>query len=108
MVLMSIFKSTSRFKLTELVEFDGKIVPGLMKKYQFLQRDKLSDNDIVRVEIKNNRAGRPDLISNDLYGTTQFKWILILFNNVINPFDGWPKTSTTIEAPKNSVVWREL
>lgn len=103
---MSIFKSTSRFKLTPLVRYNNVLTPGLMKKFDFL--DNIDDDRILNIEIDGTRAGRPDLISNDIYGTTQFKWILILFNNVINPLDGWPTVGTTIKAPSNDVVWGEL
>ena len=105
---MTVYGSTSRFKLTELVSDQGLQVPGIMKKFDFLDRDKLGDSNIMRLEIKDDRAGRPDLISYDIYGTPLFKWILIIFNNITNPFDGWPKANTTIEAPSNSAVWREL
>lgn len=105
--MTDLFKSTSRFKNTELISINGNIMPAMMKKFDFLQKDKLTDDQIVKIEINNDRAGRPDLISNDLYGTVLFKWILYLFNNVQNPF-GWPKASTVIEAPTSAAVWREL
>jgi hypothetical protein len=106
--MAEIFKSTSRFKNTEIINYEGHMLPGLMKKFDFLQREKLADDDILKIEIDDKMAGRPDLISNDIYGTTLFKWVLILFNNVTNPFSGWPRTGTTIEAPNNDAVWREL
>ena len=103
---MSIFKSTSRFKLTPLVRYNNILTPGLMKRFDFL--DNIDDDKILNIEIDGSRAGRPDLISNDIYGTTLYKWILILFNNVTDPFDEWPKVGTTIKAPTNDVVWGEL
>jgi len=103
---MSIFGSTSRFKLTDLINFRGNIVPGLMTRFDFL--DNLSNDETINVEVLGPMAGRPDLISNRLYGTPDYKWILIMLNNVTNPFDGWPKAGTTIKAPTNQAVWREL
>lgn len=79
-----------------------------MKKFEFFNRDKIGTSNIMRIEVLGNRSGRPDLISADIYGTPLFKWILILFNNVENPLDGWPKAGNVIEAPSRSVVWREL
>jgi hypothetical protein len=106
--MTDLFKSTSRFKLTELIEYRGTLAPGIMKKFAFLDKENLPDDQIVRVEILGDRAGRPDLISLDLYGTTLFKWVLLLFNNVTNPFGGWPLAGTAIEAPTNDAVWKEL
>lgn len=100
--------SYSRFKNTDLIlTRDGEPTYGYMNKFNFLKKDKLNKEDIILIEIKNDRSGKPDLISNDLYKSPIFFWILLLFNNVKQPF-GWPKTSTTIEAPSPSVVFREL
>jgi hypothetical protein len=104
----TIFKSTSRFKLTELIQYNSHLTPAMMKRFDFLDRDKLGTNNIIKIEINGSRAGRPDLISNDIYGTTIFKWVLLIFNNVENPFDGWPVAGSVIEAPNRPSVWREL
>ncbi len=106
--MAELFKSTSRFKLTDPIEFNGHITVGLMKKFTFLDKTKLDDGDILKIEVQNNRAGRPDLISEDIYGTTLFKWVIILFNNVTNPLAGWPRGSSVIEAPSRDAVWKEL
>ena len=106
--MSDLFKSTSRFKNTVIIEYKGNIMPAMMKKFDFLDKSKLADDDILKVEIDGRTAGRPDLISNDIYGTPLFKWVLLLFNNVTNPFDGWPKVKTAIEAPRSINVWREL
>ena len=105
--MVDLFKSTSRFKLTEPIEYNGHLTVGLMKKFDFLDRTKLDDADILKIPVENDRAGRPDRIAEDIYGTALFKWVLYLFNNVTN-FAGWPETSTVIEAPNRDAVWREL
>lgn len=81
---------------------------GMMKRFDFLDKDSINDNDVVSIAIDGRTAGRPDVISFRLYGTPLFKWVLILFNNVINPFDGWPQNGTVIKAPSRNAVWREL
>jgi hypothetical protein len=106
--MADLFSSTSRFKLTEPIEFNGHLTVGLMKKFNFLDRTKIDEADILQIEVQNDRAGRPDLIAEDIYGTTLFKWVLLLFNNATNPLAGWPQGSTVIEAPSRDAVWREL
>ena len=103
---MAIYGSTSRFKNTPIINFKGNNVPALMKRFEFL--DNLPNEELLNIEIRGILAGRPDLISSRLYGTTQYKWVLLMFNNVLNPFNGWPKPGTTIKAPSSSAVWREL
>jgi len=103
---MPIFSSTSRFKLTPIISFNGNIMPAMMKRFDFL--DDTSSGQLLNISITGVMAGRPDLISERLYGTPEYKWVLLLYNNVTNPFDGWPKAGTTIQAPTNAAVWREL
>ena len=103
---MAIFDSTSRFKLTPLVSYDGNIAPAMMKRFDFL--DNLPNDQTLYINILGEMSGRPDLISEMLYGTPQYKWVLLLINNVTNPFDEWPKNGTVIKAPTAAAVWREL
>lgn len=102
---MSIYKSTSRFKITPIITYDNNIMPSMMKKFDFLKN--LDEDQILSIAIDGTRAGRPDLIANDLYGTSLYKWVLILFNNVTNPLN-WPENGTVIKAPTNDAVWGEL
>ena len=103
-----IMESYSRFKLTEqIIDINGNETFGIMKKYDFLQRDKLDKDDIKKIFIEGTRVGRPDLIALDLYGSSIYYWVLMLFNNVVDPF-GWPQNQTLIEAPSSSVVFTEI
>jgi hypothetical protein len=38
---------------------------------------------------------RPDAVSNILYGTPYYDYILLMVNNIENIYDQWPKDSTT-------------
>tara|TARA_R110000824_G_C15103662_1_gene666492 strand:+ start:832 stop:1140 length:309 start_codon:yes stop_codon:yes gene_type:complete len=42
---------------------------------------------------------RPDLISNDFYGSPKNWWLLMLVNNITDPFEGF-KTKERIVIPK--------
>lgn len=96
--------SFMRFKNTPLiVSVDGNNTYGLFKKYSFLDEANLDENDIVKVVVDSTIAGRPDLISSNLYSTTIYDWIIIMFNKVQNPLN-WPKVGDIIKAPKRSVV----
>ena len=35
---------------------------------------------------------RPEVLSNKLYGTTQYEWCLLVANKVTDPYHGWIKT----------------
>lgn len=96
--------SFSRFNGTEAFIRDGKEVFGRWARPDFLNEDKLNENDISKVFIDNTLAGRPDLIANQAYGTPFLEWVIIMFNN---PKDllGWPKAGTVIKVVnKNKII----
>jgi hypothetical protein len=52
-------------------------------------------------------AGKPDRIALEVYGTTKLDWLIIAFNNQVNPF-GWPKAGSVIKLPIPDLVFGEL
>lgn len=42
------------------------------------------DDDITHV-VSNEEAGRPDLISYNVYGTPDLMWLVLQFNNILDP-----------------------
>jgi len=57
-----------------------------------------ADNVVVNIEkafsykigyVPDGYAHRPDLISNVFYGTPAYWWLLMLANNVSDPFEGF-------------------
>jgi len=44
---------------------------------------------------------RPDAVSNILYGTPYYEYIILMVNNIENIYDQWPKDSTTF---KNYII----
>jgi hypothetical protein len=44
---------------------------------------------------------RPDTVSNIIYGTPYYDYILLMVNNIENIYDQWPKNSTTF---KNYII----
>jgi hypothetical protein len=95
--------SDSRYKLTEaVVTRDGQETFGIMGKFDFLDSEKY-----IEYKIPAGFAGRPDLISNEVYGTPSFYWVVIMFNRPRNPLR-WPSVGDIIRLPVNSVVIPEL
>lgn len=39
---------------------------------------------------------RPDMIANTYYGTPELDWVILLTNNIIDPYEGWPKDIHTL------------
>ena len=95
----------SRFSTTQTVLQNGEEVWGTWNQPSFLKQ--LPQDQRIVVKIDNRRAGRPDLISLDLYGTTKLDWVLIAANNAIAVFN-WPRSGTVITAPFADIVLGEV
>ena len=39
---------------------------------------------------------RPEHISYDVYGTTDYYWVILVANNIIDPYHDWPKSSSDL------------
>lgn len=74
-------------------------------------RTKLATDVLVRLgyseELKNNeqifsyyriREGEtPEIIADKLYGTPEYHWTILLFNDIIDPYYGWNLQSSTFD-----------
>lgn len=98
--------SYSRFFTTDTVVFEGKETFGLLVERDFLKRENLEEDQIIKFKVQPEYAGRPDLIANDVYGTPYLDWVVTLFNKPRNPLN-WPYSGTTIELPRADKVVQE-
>jgi len=98
-----------RFLDTDKIIVDGKETYSIWRQPPWL-KEKPEDGDILSYVIPSNYEGRPDLISNELYGTPLLGWVVIAFNarffhsdarDVLN----WPRTGTLIKLPIRSLVF---
>jgi len=39
----------------------------------------------------------PDIVASKLYGNPKYHWILFLVNDMINPYDEWPRTDNELK-----------
>lgn len=100
--------SNSRFKLsTPIITANGIETIGMMVQFDFMDFNKLQQTDIVHFRVDSTTAGRPDLISNQVYGTPQLYWVVIMVNKPQNVLR-WPPTGAIIMLPAKSVVVPEL
>lgn len=100
--------SHSRFKLSNPVILpDGIETIDLMRWFDFLDLRNLKPNQMVQYVVNNDTAGRPDLISDFLYGTPQLYWVLIMVNKPKKVL-GWPRTGTIVYGPSKSIVMPAL
>jgi hypothetical protein len=105
-VIMSDLGYFSRFQTTESILVEGKKTFGAWNSPDFIKK-RPDKESILTYHVTSKTEGRPDLISNIVYGTSDLFWVIIAFNKPRNTLN-WPKTGSTIEYPAQSVVMSEL
>jgi hypothetical protein len=72
---------------------DVKEVINILRRFRFI--DKFSD-------VKNYRSyyvktgETPDIVSSKIYGDSEFYWLLMVFNEMTDPFRDWPRDGLDI------------
>lgn len=103
----------SRFRLTERVIEQGKETLGVWARQSWL-KELPEDRFIMVYKVTSRTEGRPDLISNLLYGTPLLDWVIISFNAAHYPelnvrgVLNWPKTGTIIKYPSDTIIFPEI
>ena len=94
----------ARFNDSMPIIVDGKETFGMWKKQAFLSEPYEETVDYV---VDNTRAGRPDLISNDVYGTSDLYWVVIA---AMRPMvtTNWPSTGDVLHLPSSDEVYARL
>ena len=73
---------------------------GVTKSIVDLSRYVRSSNDLLLkkyeyFDYEINGAQRPDQVSYEVYGSTEFYWIILITNNIRNIWTDWPLGQTT-------------
>lgn len=95
----------SRFNETDTVVRDGKVSYGLWARYDFLDPNKLNEEDILTINVDQVTAGRPDLIAVEYYETALLEWVVVMFNRPQDPLN-WPMAASVIRIPTKAAVFR--
>jgi hypothetical protein len=103
----------SRLLRTQQIIFQEKETFGSWSSFPWLEI-RPSDESISTFYVTSALAGRPDLIANQIYGSSLLDWVLISFNSRVGNDEtaakglNWPKAGQTIEYPAASLVMSSL
>jgi len=92
---------TSRYIKTDIINFDGRETFGSFNPPAWLEN--IRNDNLINYEVTSDLDGRPDLISNTLYGTPNYFWVLVYINKPLDPTN-WPTTGSIILAPKKEII----
>jgi hypothetical protein len=86
---------------------DGKVSYGLWKRYDFLDENKLNEDEILTINIDQSTAGRPDVIAEEYYESPLLEWVVVMFNRPQDPIN-WPVAGSVIRIPTRGAVLRGI
>ena len=65
-----------------------KIVTDIFRRVGFGDRIKNQESFFQYYTIKNGET--PEIIADKLYGSTDYHWLVLLFNDIVDPYYEWP------------------
>lgn len=72
-------QTDKRYDTAKFLEFTDDLDP--LNSYMLININRLPEQGTI---ILNNQELRPDLLSYKIYGDTQYWWILLKYNNIID------------------------
>ena len=81
---------------------DGQYISNYTQVKNFFKKGKLREDifqDLTtfqKYDIKGD--DRPDNVANEIYGSPDLDWVVLLSNNVINVYDEWPLSQSNLDA----------
>lgn len=102
----------SRFNKTPEIIIDGKETVGVWVQQSWLI-NKPDASKIGVFPVNGKYEGRPDLIAEKIYNSSQLAWVIISFNamyynNNARDVFNWPRAGTNVMYPINSIVMPEV
>jgi hypothetical protein len=88
--------------LTKKIIYDGIEITDIFRKFQFIEKYKIDSNYYIEYAVKNGDT--PETVSNDFYNTTDFWWIICLYNEIYDPFYDWPMSQLDLERYAKKLV----
>lgn len=75
-------------------EFKTKIVTDILIRIGY--SEELKDNEQIFTYYRVKDGETPEIISDKIYGTPDYHWTILLFNDVIDPYYEWNMSSETM------------
>lgn len=103
------------FQNFPIVDYDGISLRNLMLKSKII-RDIINRNDVFHPLVVEN-GERPDTIAFDYYGDSELYWVVLMSNDIVDPYYDWPmddkefksyiieKYGTVQEAMQEIIYW---
>jgi len=75
-----------------VVDYDGKIAKNILTRVDFTEQSKKEIYSNFQFTLEEGYE-RPDLLSYNYYGSSQFDWMIYLTNNIVDPYYDYYKST---------------
>lgn len=84
------------YNLYGTTDFKGTTLQDITKRYIIgIRNDKKSIPNFLQYIIKEWEA--PEEVAHKVYGSCDYEWVVLLANNIINPYEDWLLKQTELE-----------
>ena len=87
--------SRGYFSNIPAIEYGSKVARNLISRPRVKEFVLRNPNVIYDYVIKDGE--RPDTIANDYYGNPNYAWLVMLANNIVDPYYDWPLDSFSFQ-----------
>jgi len=79
------------FNLHPHMEFDGRVVVDMFRRV--IPHKNIVDNFAVLTKYDIKDHDTPETLAYELYGDSEYHWVLLILNNIVNMRKDWPLRS---------------
>lgn len=73
------------------IEYEGKTIRDITRRNQFIKN--VSNNPLVFLPYTVRDGEKPEDIANWYYGSPDYVWLVLMANNIVDPYHQWPKNT---------------
>jgi hypothetical protein len=75
--------------------FSPQLVTNILARSTFLRE--IANNTSIAYEYSVKESDTPEILAHKIYGDANRHWIIMMFNNIINPFYDWPLSTDALD-----------
>ena len=88
--------------IQDKIYYNGSLVPDIFNRYKII--NKIKENVAYYRKYTVNEGETPEYVSQIFYNTTDFWWLILLINDITDPYFGWLMTTKEIESYSEKLV----
>ena len=75
---------------------DYKLATDILRRVNFSKKTKRANAAAIDYTLKDTDT--PDNVAARFYGSPHLHWVVLLFNDILNPYYDWPQTAENLDA----------